>query len=447
MLGLVFTLVMLAYGLLMLRRKAGGELARLLWALYFGLGLSASLIDATGILLPVFEPNYEALALLLFCVLASISGFLSFRARDLQGLITEAPNISWLEWLLVGGQLYALTFFAPFAIASLSGDPNEGRLDLESKMEAMGSYGLFNTFAGFAAQLFTVSLVLAFLRLARADGRTKGNSQMALALVVSSLSYVVYVLAYVGRDGFVFWLMSALAMFFVFRQHLPRPVRSQIVTGGLILTAAMAFPFAAITIARFANWEAGASGSLFEYFGQQINHFSDFASIDRPMTFGLMNFPMFAKAGCATAGIQCEVWDQIKPFIFEQYLNQGKEPWLFATFVSDFIGDFGTAGATALVLLLAVLGHRVGRARSGAPMTLSRLLLLVLLFLVPYWGVFYFRFGIGNSAILLNLVLVLTTWVWARSQARRAPAAQPDTPRLARAADVPAHPLPRHPVT
>jgi hypothetical protein len=410
---------MLAFWFLMLRRRVGSELAHLLWAVYFSLGLSAILIDATDVLPPVFEPNIAATGLLLLCVLVFVSGFLSFQALSLRSLIDTTANVAWLERLMIVGQLYAIAFFTPLAISSLSGDPDENRLALESKMELMNSYGLFNTFAGFAAQLFTVSLLLAFIRLARSKSKGDINIRIAQGLIASSLSYVVYILAYVGRDGFVFWLMSAAANYVIFRPHLPRRLRSQIVLCGLVLIGLMSIPFAAITAARFANMESGISWSLLEYFGRQINHFSDFASIERPMTFGLMNFPMFAKGACEVVGIQCERWVELKPFVFEQYLAQGKEPWLFATLVSDFIGDFGIQGTVILVGSFAISSHWVGRNNGAATMTLSRLLLLMLMFLIPYWGVFYFRFGIGNSAILLHLGLVIATWAFSKGKGGR----------------------------
>jgi uncharacterized membrane protein YqaE (UPF0057 family) len=44
-------------------------------------------------------------------------------------------------------------------------------------------------------------------------------------------------------------------------------------------------------------------------------------------------------------------------------------------------------------------------------MTISRLLLILFLFLVPYWGIFYFRFGISNGYIIVNVVFVFLAWI------------------------------------
>ena len=76
--------------------------------------------------------------------------------------------------------------------------------------------------------------------------------------------------------------------------------------------------------------------------------------------------------------------------------------------MSDFVGDFGFAGALMVLSLFALICHFACSRRGGRqPLTLSRLLLIVFLFLVPYWGVFYFRFSIINGFIVVNLAFVL----------------------------------------
>ena len=232
--------------------------------------------------------------------------------------------------------------------------------------------------------------------------------ERAGVLIAASLSYVVYILAYVGRDGVVYWLMTALAIFMIFRPHIPRHLRQRIVALGTTLGAVMLLPFLLITVARFADWDHGTAWSFLEYFGTQIQTFSDYSSIERPLTLGIMNFSMFVSAGCSVVGLGCEDWSTLKDFIFELYLAQDKEPWLFGTYVSDFVGDFGFAGALVALSLFALICHLVCNRRGGRePLTLSRLLLIVFLFLTPYWGVFYFRFGIINGFIVVNLAFVL----------------------------------------
>ena len=405
----LFCLGLLLYFLFVFRAKITGspELAMLLWLIYFALGVSAMIIAATDVLKPVFSPNYLSALFLLLCVLIGISGFLGFRAKALGNVIVSIRNQGLIEGFLIGSQAYAILFFLPFAIMSLTGDAKENRLDLANKMDLMGSFGLFNTFAGAASQLFAVSLVLACIRVAQPAGGGRSMAR-AVVLIVASLSYVVYILAYVGRDGVVYWLMTALAIFLIFKAHIPGYLRHKIVAFGTTLGAVMLLPFLLITVARFADWDHGTAWSFLEYFGAQIHTFSDFSSIERPLTLGIMNFSMFVSAGCSVVGLLCDDWSGLKELIFEQYLVQGKEPWLFGTYVSDFVGDFGFVGALVALSLFALICHLVCNRRGGRePLTLSRLLLIVFLFLTPYWGVFYFRFGIINGFIVVNLAFVL----------------------------------------
>lgn len=414
MMGALFCLGLLLYAPVIFRKKAADSpvLAKLLWLIYFGLGASATVIAVTDVLRPVFEPNYPAAVFLTVCILIGISGFLGFRARDVGNVIASIRGQGLIEGALIATQLYAALFFLPFAISSLIGDVNENRLDLSNKMEMLGSYGIFNTFAGAASQLFGASLVMAGVRLSQPKGQVR-NVLRAYLLIIASLSYVVYILAYVGRDGVVYWLMTALAVFMVFRGHMPAHLRRQIVTLGTTIGALMLLPFIAITAARFVNSELGSAWSILDYFGSQINNFGDFSTIDRPLTLGIMNFPMFIGAACSVTGLAgCESWEDLKTIIFGQYLAQGKEPWLFGTYVSDFVGDFGYLGTLVLLSVFALLCQVACRTQHGRrPMTIVRLLLVMFFFLVPYWGVFYFRFSIANGFIVVNLAFISFIWL------------------------------------
>jgi hypothetical protein len=178
----------------------------------------------------------------------------------------------------------------------------------------------------------------------------------------------------------------------------------------------MMTPLLVITIARFINSDYGIWWSVLDYFGSQLNTFSDYSSIDRPVTLGASNFPMFKYALCkATFTHDCIKWEDLKPVVFEQYLAQGKEPWLFGTYVSDFVGDFGHLITLLIFSIFALICRVVCNSNDVVrPMTLPRLLLGLFLYLVPYWGVFYFRFSIVNGFIVVNILFVLFVFILQR---------------------------------
>lgn len=320
--AILFIFGLFVYYWFVLRRhqKNGSTLAVLLWALYLLLGLSGVFLALTGGIESIFEPNYPSTLVLLVGITLSISGFLSFRARNISQIFGNIRGQQLIENLLILSQLLAIGFFLPFAISSLTGDPNENRLFIEEKMEILGSYGLINTLAGAASQLFGVSLVLAFIRLASKKNQGR-NVLRAFFLVFSSLSYVIYIFAYVGRDGVVYWLMTVVALYLVFCSHLDPVDKKRIVVIGLIGAAVLLIPFGMITVSRFFDADQGAGWSFFEYFGAQIHNFSDYSSIDRPVTYGLQSFPMFANGGCAVLGLSCPSWLDVKDIVFQQYLD------------------------------------------------------------------------------------------------------------------------------
>lgn len=407
---------MLLYFVVVFRARLKGppELSKLLWAIYTALGVSAMFIAATDVLQPVYPPNYDAALFLALCVLIGVASFHRFRASHLAEVLTSVRRQGPIEMLLIGSQFFAIVFFTPFAAMSLVGDARENRLNIADKMDLMGSYGFVNTFAGAASQLFAASLIMAGIRLAQPH-REGRNVPRALVLILASLSYVVYILAYVGRDGVVYWLMTSFAVFLLFHRYIPRVLRRRIISLGIGLCAALLAPFLVITIARFIESEHGSAWSILDYFGSQIQNFGDYSSIERPLTFGVANFPMFISAACRATGLTCQNWGDIKEFIFDLYLAQDKEPWLFGTYVSDFVGDFGFPGAFAFLSGFGAVCHFV--SSRPRPLTLSRLLLVVFLFLVPYWGVFFFRFSIINGFIVVNLGFIFLVHLWHRTRA------------------------------
>lgn len=405
----IFVFGLIIYYWIVLRRHArnGSALAMLLWILYLGLGISGVFLALTEGIQPIFEPNYLSTLVLFVGIILSISGFLQFRVQSISQVFGKIYGQKIIENLLIASQLLAMGYFLPFAISSLMGDANENRLLLIEKMEVMSSFGLINTLAGAASQLFSSSLVLAFIRLVPEENQGR-NVFRAFLLVLSSLSYVIYILAYVGRDGVVYWLMTFIMVYVIFHSHLDPVDRRKISLFGLLTAIIILIPFGVITIARFFDAEQGAGWSFFEYFGAQIHNFSDYSSIDRPITYGVQSFPIFINGGCAVVGLDCPSWLDIKDVVFDDYLNQGKAPWLFGTFVSDFVGDFGNLGALALLLVFSIFCVKMCSAINfNNSFSFSRLLLILFLFLIPYWGVFYFRFSIINGYIVVNLVFIM----------------------------------------
>lgn len=407
--ALIFTFIMLVYYFVFFRsaKHGPGILLRILFFLYLALGIAGSALELSELSPPVYNPHYPSAAFLALCVLIASSGFYGFRAASMSRVIAQVRGQAMIENFLVVTQLAAIAFFLPIAAGNLVGDIARNRMDATFVADQLAQTGILNTMATAACLLFVASLIFAFIRLAQPA--TRDTWWRVALLFVSSLSYVVYVLAYIGRDGIIYWTMTALAAFLVFRPHLNDRVRSLIVAIIGVTILVMMVPFFIITQARFGG---NLLISLLEYFGSQIQNFGDYSTIYRPRTDGLQNFPLFYGWLCDLTSSRCEVWTSARPSIFNIYLGQGKEPWLFATFISDWVADFGYLGTFVAACAFSALCWMLCPASSGkTKITLPRLLLIMFLFLIPYWGVFYFRFGISNGYIVVNLIFITAVWL------------------------------------
>ena len=376
---------------------------------YLLLGMSAIVINLFEISNSIFNPNYFAIIILSLCIIICVFGFNPFMDSKICKLIGDYDGVNIIENILIISQTISITFFVPFAISSLVGNPNEGRALLQDRMDILGSFGLLNTFAGSASHLFTISIVLAFRRI---SSKVNINycAYRANLLFIASLSYIFYILAYIGRDGIVYWLMSFIAIFAIFRNHIESRIKHRFLHKAAIMLIIMMIPFSYITISRFTDSDITVFSSLFEYFGGQLNNFSDYYSIEnRPLTQGYQNFPIFSDWWCKVFGEECSSWVSMHDEVFQVYLDQGKPPWLFATFISDFISDFGLLGMIVIILIFSIISYLT--CKSKRQYSLSRLLLILFLFMIPYWGVFYFRFSIINGYILINLLFIFVVYI------------------------------------
>lgn len=416
--ALIFCLTLIIYIAFVGGIRRLGILSQVLAVIYLLLGVAGVLYGFSTPSDPIFKPNYGAAFFLGLCIIAFIHAFRNFNPSSVAGLAQRIRGQNLLEYTLIIPQLFSIVFFLPFASANFGGDVGLNRVFVADVSHQLGAFGLVNTFAGAAAQLFSASLAFAMIRISQP--RHLISWPKVFILTISSLSYVIYILAYVGRDGVVYWIMTALALYIVFRPYIDTAIRNYLAYGFMVLVALLMIPFTIITLERFV----GASSlyqPLLEYFGSQIRHFGDYSTMYRPRTEGVANFEVFYNFYCGTLTLRCEEWEIIRPHIFGVYLAQGKEPWLFGTFISDWVGDFGRAGTAVMVFLLALfIWFLCPRGRDNIEQVgPARLLGILFLFLIPYWGVFYFRFGIANGFILVNVAFILLVGLLQIAQASR----------------------------
>jgi hypothetical protein len=402
--------IMLYYYIFFKVLKIGKEsvLVLILFYTYFALGGFSIIFSFSDINESTHYPNYFSTVLLSTSIGIMMLGFSNFKTSYIENIFNgRIRNQKKIENALIIIQLYSISFFLPFALQSMTGDIGDNRLLLEGKANVLASYGIFNTVASAGSHLFTANIVLAACRLnpKRENGR---NISRAFILIITSLSYAIYILAYVGRDGVVFWLMNIIMVYLIFSSHLTRSDKKKIQRLLGFIVTIIFIAFFMITISRFSNSDSNISSGILGYFGMQINNYSDYSSIDRPLTYGRLSFPLFYTWGCDFLSLNCQDWISQKEDVFQVYLDQDTAPWMFGTFFSDFDGDFGTFGALILVSIISLISAKVCFCgRTCKTVTFPRLLLIIFLFQIPYWGVFYFRYAAYNSFIVNNLLFIL----------------------------------------
>lgn len=352
----------------------------------------------------------EPMLYLSLCLIISFWGFFPYKDQYIRLLIIENRIlISALEKFQIVTASIAIIFFLPFAITGLTGNVSDNRTNIQFEGTGMMAYGLLNTLCSLAGNLFVLSILLSFVNFAtigRGGSRLKGK----LLLVLSSV-YIIYVLAYVGRDGFVYWLLSIIFIFLMTKDFIPRKEQQQIKIITQTMISAALIPFVAITLARFAvevgSAYTGTSNSallsIFDYSGSQFFDFSDQYRAEAPPMLGLVNFGQTLELVSHIAGSRFQALDRFD--WFEYYTKAGAVPWRFSTFIGSWIQDFERMGTFLAVLILALLTRlSLHKVAATGELRFSNVLYFVLLSQIPLFGIFYYR---QFSSVYAQIAIVL----------------------------------------
>jgi hypothetical protein len=367
-----------------------------LYVLVFSCGLVLELLGLSGNSLDYSLTAVSFLSIAVGCVLYAFSYF-----RDAEQIKFEVENANvkaLVDFIFLLSNIGAIVFFLPTALAAISGDIDANRNDNLLLTEGLAAMGLVNTYFSAIASCFGVSLVLGFSNIV---GRSKcyPNARgIGWALLVTSLCYVIYVLAYVGRDGIVLWSILFLFTYLIFRHVLEPRVRRNM-RRLFMASILMALPvFALITYSRFAHLEHSIPVWILLYLGQQVANFSDyFQAFNDSFSQGSAGtFPILQDVG-KSLGLQPSefVAGEVQ---YEYYLLQGVVPWRFATFIGSWVKAMGPYSTCVTLGFFVILSRMVSSKRT---FTVSRLIFFSTLAQVPLFGIFYFTQYSQNYGMLL----------------------------------------------
>lgn len=259
---------------------------------------------------------------------------------------------------------------------------------------------LFNTIAGTAAHFYVLQILFFFLMLLE----YRKITFLSILVLLSSFSYPMFVLAYMGRDGVLFWFISFLCYYLLFSKYIPFIINKKIKKLVFVLFVPFVCSFLFVTIGRFLFGESiGGIGDVLypvlSYLGQGPINFSELYYTDiRKMGYGKNILTLFFN------NVNNDTM-----FLAENY---GVFGWVFKTFVSSIYLDFGSI----LTLLIAVILLFMFRAfyytdKKKKCFSFSFLIMYSLFFTIYSQGVFYFRQynRVGNLFILTMLLFSFVT--------------------------------------
>ncbi len=423
-----------------------------LFLAYIGMFFLAIIGYILAISRPVLPISGYAMIYLSVAFIVVFFGYFEFEDKNFNTIVIENSWVyAFLEYSLILCGVLSFIFFTPFAIIALQGNIDHNRI-VHINFSALESFGLINSVTTLFANLFIYMLLFAFIDFSK---NKKWAIIRGFILLVCSQSFIVYILAYVGRDGSVYWFMSLIFIFFLMKDFITVSLKKKIILVSVILTIIAFIPFMMITLSRFSDGSKSnilneeiiqdmeysfglesivnnsdkqiihgsksyisnermlqdmkyffIAESIVNYLGQQISNFNDIFVINPPKRMGGLNFPVIANF-IEAMGLKINaIYDNKE--MYSYYFEHDASPWVFSTFIGSFIADFGRLGTIILLFLISLgTAASTSKCRNTGRFYLSDLIIFILLYQIVYWGVFYFRHYSINYYMLSIFLLFI----------------------------------------
>ncbi|MGE4284015.1 MAG: O-antigen polymerase [Clostridia bacterium] len=381
-----------------------------LFLIYLSMGFASLVgysLDITRSKLP-----FSILAMVYFTVSLTIImlPFLCFKDRKLYSIvITNRLVYVIVERVLAFGGIFSLLFYFPHAILAVLSPSLQYNRDNQVFQSILQSYGIINSIASLISDYFIVMIMLAFISF------SINKKKLGVWLLIGSLSYVMKVFSFGGRDGVVYWGISFLFQFLFMKDFLREKSISQIFKIGIVVLIIISFVFVYITIIRFSVYSEPIVFSIIDYLGMQISNFSDQFQISPPLRYGGANFPVLVQ-GLELVGFKLgALYD--RTLLYGYYEQFGLVSWVFSTFLGGLLSDFGRFGTFIFIVILSMRIFKILRVVDKThKFKIHSLLEYILYYQFISWGVFYNRLYSANYYIITLLFLVFLFWVTQSSE-------------------------------
>lgn len=406
----------------LIRRNKGIDISAFIIMIYAFSALMSILLD----IFDVYAINgvYEKIpispvATVTYCALITLAviPFRRMRSLDLREVdMQKYWLVDLFSWVLI--ITFFITAYNTFTHLDtiLHSNLKDIRDDMYSNVEGTKVSGIEWLLAlpeTLFSQFSPVALLLYFVNIAK----ERKSKLFNWLLLLASLTPVIKAVLIAGRTQPIYWFLSFMALYILFRPMMEQQQRRKALMPFVVFGGMVGLFVAAVTVARFAMADiaddTGTFDSLLAYSGQSFVNFNYFFTqytahgIHLDRIFPLTNYFIW-HPGWNLEDYRDMIWSY-------SGLNIG----VFFTFLGDLLIDLGHFGMVVYVLLFYLLSTYVCRsANKEGTIRLSRLLIILMLFLIPLQGIFYYSYYKINTGYFVVGTL-LVCWVLNHSIKRK----------------------------
>ena len=316
--------------------------------------------------------------------------------------IPSKKIIKCISVILSVCSIYSIVFYLPVAYKMIAVDIAD--IANVRSMVTTGNHpfiepSIKNGLAKLFAFLYNLQLTLFFINLI-IDRKIRFFSWVIL---FSSLSYPVFVLAFMGRDGIVFWIFSFIFSFLLFRKYLHGGILKTLKKITVVIFSFFLFFFLIISVGRFlvANEDAmQLFESLLSYIGQGPINFAEYYYIPNMISDGGQSlFLPLVK------DVDLNYKNQIDSLLY----NYDIVPWIFKTFISSINTSIGSLFLLIFGLIVLFVYKYSFKEKKKGVLSFPFVLVYTVFFTVYSQGVFYLTYyhNIAHLSVLLIFLLAL----------------------------------------
>lgn len=233
-----------------------------------------------------------------------------------------------------------------------------------------------------------------------------------LALFITALSLPLSGIQNADRTEFIFFAQTLILSILLFRPYIHK--KQKVFLKNLLIPLGIVFVLylSAITIARFAERDAGASGGALQYAGQSYLNFCyyyEFANNEHIYTNRM--FPLLNHIISDTSYLT-----DIKDTQSDQ---QGFFVGVFPSFLGDFLLDTGIFGMLLWVLGFILITNLSFRFTQRSTISFGNTLWFYVLATIPMFGIFYYPYFEFMQGIYLVLTIFISILFHYRSKSYR----------------------------